>query len=116
MVEELTKETLAEFLARKPYSVIHVDASWDGYRGSMARNMDALRFEFHEQVSFGYINCDTEQDFARGIGLLNVPSVAYYRGDRLFALVIGQLQNVRENIKRKRCGDALDTTNPLSRE
>ena len=112
----LTRATLAEFLCRRPYSVIHIDAGWDRrYREIVSDRIHSLESEFQEDVSFGYIDCDAEQENAREIGVVNVPTVAYYKERRLVAAVVGIQQDVAENIKRMRRGDTLDATNLLSR-
>ena len=112
----VTRATLPEFLGRKPYSVIHIDARWDRrYREIVSGRIHSLEAQFQNDISFGYIDCDAEQDYAREIGVVNVPTVAYYKERRLVAAVVGIQQDVAENIKRMRRGDTLDTTNFLSR-
>jgi len=108
IMESLSRSALAEFLGRRPFSVVHVDAEWDGvYRKAMADRIRAIESQFAESVSFGYADCDAEQCyFAREIGLLNVPSVAYYTGTRLCGVVIG-VRDVAGNIERLMRGEPL---------
>ena len=115
MIEDVTKANLAKFLSQKPYSVLHIDASWDGYRQIMVEKILPLESKFQSNVSFGYMDCDTEQDFAREVGVVNVPAVAYYQGSNLIGLVIGLGQDIAQNIRRTQQGEALDTTNRVSR-
>jgi thioredoxin-like negative regulator of GroEL len=116
MAEKATKANLAEFLSRKPYSVIHIDAKWDGYQKVVADRVDSLESELRQDVSFGSIDSDTEQEYVREIGIVNVPSVAYYRGDRLVASIVGVRQDIAENIKRLQQGEQLETANRQSRD
>jgi thioredoxin-like negative regulator of GroEL len=102
-------------LAYRPYSVVHLDAEWDGYRKAVNDQMHDVEQRFAQTVSFGYMDSDTEQDYANKIGLRNVPSVAYYRGVDLFGLVVGTRQSIAQNIERMMRGEHLDETNTLSR-
>ena len=49
---------------------------------------------FAEWVNFGEVDCDEEPSLATSIPVLNVPTVAYYCGGRLFAAQISATQNV----------------------
>ena len=114
-MEHLSKSAIEDFLARRPFSVIHVDADWDGCRKSVADKIRAIEPQFQQIVSFGCVDCDTEQEYAKEIGILNVPSAADYSGARLCAVVIGMQQDVAGNIGRFMRGESLDQTNTLSR-
>ena len=115
-MEHLSKSAIAEFLGRRPFSVLHVDADWDGvYRKAVADRIRVTESQFAESVSFGYVDCDAEQDYVREIGLLNVPSVAYYAGAKLCGVVVGMQQDVASNIERLMRGEPLDQKNVPSR-
>ena len=114
-MERLSKSAIPEFLARRPFAVVHVDADWDGYRNSVSGRIRAIEANFEQTVSFGYVDCDAEQEYAKEIGIVNVPSVAYFSGARLCAVVIGIQQDVGRNIERLMRGESLDQTNALSR-
>lgn len=111
----LSKSSLAGFLSRRPFSVVHIDADWDGHQNAVRDKIRDLAPRFESSVSFGYVDCDTEQEYAREIGIRNVPSVAYYRGTKLFGVVIGIQQDVAGNIERIMSGEILNETNKLSR-
>src|SRR3954471_19618936 len=106
-MERLSKSSLPEFLSRRPFSVVHIDADWDGYRKAVSDKIRDLAPRFESSVSFGYADCDVEQEYAREIGIRNVPSVAYYRGPNLTGVVIGIQQNVADNIVRVMSGEIL---------
>lgn len=114
-MEQFSKSALLDFLARRPYSVVHVDAAWDGYRSAVAARIRGIESQFEERVSFGYADCDAEQEYCAEIGIINVPSVAYYSGTKLFGIVIGIRQDIAENIERMTRGEPLDQSNVLSR-
>lgn len=114
-MEHLSQSSIAEFLARRPFSVVHVDATWDGYRKAVADRIRIIEPQFEQTVSFGYVDCDAEQEYAREIGLGNVPSIAYYRSTKLCGIVIGMQQDIAANIERLKRGESLDQTNVLSR-
>lgn len=111
----LSKSSLPEFLSCRPFSIVHVDAEWDGYRKSVEDKIRAVEPQFERHVSFGYVDCDAEQDYAKVIGILNIPSIAYYSGTKLFGVVIGVQQNIAGNIERLMRGELLDSTNTRSR-
>ncbi len=94
---------------------MHVDANWDGYQKAVADKLHGIESEFEQSVSFGYMDCDEEQAYAMEIGIINVPSIAYYRGTNLVGVVIGTQQDVAANISRLMLGQTLDSTNLLSR-
>jgi|SRR5207247_717688 len=115
MVDKVTKANLDAFLSRKPYSVIHFDAEWDGYRHTVSKNMGVLQPLMDDQVSFGYVDIDENQDLAMEIRLLNVPCVAYYHGKNLYAIVVGIKQDLADNVAKMKQGEPLDTSNSTSR-
>ena len=114
-MERVSKSTLPTFLAHRPYSVVHLDAEWNGYRKAVTDQMREVEQQFEKSVSFGYMDCDAEQGYANDIGLRNVPSVAYYCGADLFGVVVGIKQNIAHNIERMMRSEHLDETNTLSR-
>src|SRR5688572_15373793 len=104
-MERLSKSGIAAFLARRPFSVVHIDADWDGHRKAVADRIGIIESQFAQSVSFGYVDCDQEGEYAREIDILNVPSVAYYRGTSLCAVVIGTQQDIAGNIERLMRGE-----------
>jgi thioredoxin-like negative regulator of GroEL len=111
----ISKAVLSEFLSRRAFTIVHIDADWDGYRRGLGDKIHAVEPQFEESVSFGYVDCDEEQEYARAVGIVNVPSIAYYRGAELVGIVIGIQQDVAGNIERLMHGDNLDETNRISR-
>jgi thioredoxin-like negative regulator of GroEL len=108
MVEDVTRDSMARFLSQRPYAVIHIDAAWDEtHRQVVSKEIESLPEETFQDVSFGYVDCDTEQEYARALGLRNVPAVAYYHSDRLVAVIGGADQDIAGNIRRLRRGDGM---------
>ena len=112
---KVSKASLPELLSRRPFSVVHVDSDWDGNRDFLAEKIRREEPQFEQTVSFGYVDCDQEQEYAAEIGIVNVPSIAYYKGLKLIGVVIGIQQDVSENIGRVMNGETLDQTNTLCR-
>jgi hypothetical protein len=104
----LSKSSLADFLSCRPFTLVHIDGTWNGYRKIMDEKLRSIEPQFAPEVSFGYIDCDAEQEYASDIGIVNVPSVAYYRGNTLVAVVIGTQQDLVANIKRLMSGETID--------
>lgn len=107
-------EDLADLLGQRKFTVIHLDAEWDGYRIPVAQRMEAL-MDSHPDVSFAYMDIDRYQEHARAIGLRNVPACSYYRGETLVSTVIGLQQDISSNIAIVRSGGTPPATNKVSR-
>ncbi len=106
---------MEQFLDRRPYSLVHLDAEWDGYRAIITSKIEALAGDLADSTSFGYIDIDRDQDHARAINLRNVPACSYYRGRDLVATVIGLQQDIKGNLAIIRQGGIPDTSNIISR-
>ena len=111
----INSEDLSEFLKKCPFTVIHLDAIWDGYRGVVEKKIDLL-IEKTLDTSFGYIDIDDNQEYARSIDLRNVPACSYYKETELIATVIGMQQDIEENLQILREGGTPDTSNKISRK
>src|SRR3712207_276852 len=97
----LTSEQVPAFVAAKPAAALHFDAEWDArYRDQVRRSMLEAEAALAEQANFAEIDCDADVELAKSIPVLNVPLVAYYRGGRLVAALIGANQNVRARLER----------------
>jgi hypothetical protein len=113
-LKDLTRHELKTFLSERTFTVIHVDASWDGYYAAVAAKLKACSDKMSD-VGFGTMDMDCEQEFAQQIHLTNVRAVLYYKGSALVAQVIGVHQNVEENIEKLKKGEVIDTSNTISR-
>ena len=97
----LTGWEFEAFIAAKPVAVIHFDAEWDvGHRPLVRRAMLEAAQVFGDRVNFAEVDVDSEAKLAGSIHLLNVPAVAYFRGGRLVATLIGSNQNVVARVER----------------
>ena len=112
---QISGSSLSGFLARRPFSIVHVDANWDGDRKALADKICVVESQFEESVSFGYVDCDEEEAYANSVAIVNVPAIAYYRGMDLFGVVIGIRQDVAGNIVRVMNAQPLDQSNRDSR-
>ena len=113
-LRSLTESEVRAFLSEHPFSVIHVDAVWDGYAPQLAKKLVAASAVMPD-VGFATMDCDAEQEYAKTLGLLNTPTALYFRGTDLVASVIGVTQDVASNIGRLRAGEPIDNLNQLSR-
>lgn len=111
----LASHELDQFLDQRPFSIVHLDAEWDGCRGIIASRIRALSLDLADSTSFGYIDIDLDQEHARAIGLKNVPACSYYRGKDLVATVIGAQQDIERALDIVRQGGIPDTSNIISR-
>jgi len=101
------KDLLAKINSSE-YSVIHIDAVWDNYREEVQSAIQEVKVEFKDKVFFGYADCEENQEYISTLKLLNTPSIAYYRGEKLVSIIIGKSQNIRENLNKIMSGEALD--------
>ncbi len=90
----LTQSDVAAFVAEKPAAAIHFYAKWDAHRSRTRSNMASAEESLADAANFGEVDCDLEPELAKSIPILNVPSVAYYRGGKLVGTVIGETQDV----------------------
>jgi len=115
-MNKLKLNELNTILEESKYTVVHIDTDWDNYRFQINEKITKAKKEYGEKVSFGYIDCDIEQEYAKDIGLQNTPSLAYYSGTILKAVVIGVEQDIIGNIKRLMQNVAIDCSNTISRK
>ncbi|HEX7863018.1 MAG TPA: thioredoxin family protein [Verrucomicrobiae bacterium] len=106
-LRSLTETEIQSFLSERPYSVIHLDAAWDGYGKLFAEKLVAASKAMPD-VGFATMDSDKEEAFARTIGLTNVPMALYFHGEKLIASIIGHKQDLQENIRRVKAGESID--------
>jgi hypothetical protein len=111
MSKKLTRVDLDAFLLQTPFTVIHLDAEWDGYRFAVATQIAKIESEFTGVASFGYMDVDDEQDYVREIDLRNTPACLYFKGKDLVAIVIGIGQDISANIQLIQNGGVPDCSN-----
>jgi hypothetical protein len=111
ILRNLNADQLPAFLSERPYAVVHLDAKWDNLRHVVLKQIRHLAAFSHDDTSFGYLDIDLDhnREHAKGIGLLNVPSCSYYRGQELIATVIGMNQDIAANLATIRAGGRPDT-------
>jgi thioredoxin-like negative regulator of GroEL len=104
----VTQTDIAVFVAEKPAAAIHFDANWDAkYRAVIRSAMVDAEQALADRVNFGEVDCDRDPELAKSIPILNVPSVAYYRGGKLVGALIGAGQDVRVHLERVLRGDPI---------
>jgi hypothetical protein len=113
LIQTLSPEQIESFIGSLPYTVIHLDGTWDGCRQILEKTMLKVAAETQE-TGFGYIDVDECQDHARAIGLTNVPACCYYWGRELVATVIGMRQDIAANLELIRVGKVPDMSNRMS--
>jgi hypothetical protein len=107
-LRSLIQNEVLDFLSARAFSVIHLDAVWDGYAAPLAKKL-VLCSEAMPDIGFATIDCDAEQEYARKVSLLNVPTLLYFRGTELVAQVIGKEQDVAANIRKLKAGEQIDS-------
>ena len=93
---------------------VHADGDWDAGREIVAAAIREALAGFPD-VGFGYVDVDEEPELAQRLGIVNVPTVLYYRDGELVGAVIGQGQDVAGNIASVLSGELLDVSNKASR-
>ena len=111
-----TQAELALITRSNDFTVVQIDAAWDGYRKAVSQKIDELRNRQIKGVAFAYIDCDEEQNYALQVGLRNTPTVAYYRGPELVSKVVGRDQNIANNLAIVMGGGTPDSSNFISRK
>ena len=104
----LDSQQFESFIAAKSAAAVHFDAEWNSsYRAVTRLQMQKAETSLSEQVNFGEADCDANPELAKSIRLLNLPSVAYYKGGKLVAVLIGAQQNVRARLERLLRGESI---------
>jgi hypothetical protein len=103
-MKQLKGDEIREWVKSHRYAVIHIDAEWDRYGDEVQKQMKMAAEDFSGEVALGYVDADTEGDYAREIELGNVPTVAYYRDGELVARVVGASRYLSENIRVLKAG------------
>lgn len=79
------------FAASHPAVAIHFWARWNGVDPPMDRNVQAIAEEFAGRVCF--VSCDVDRpenrQFCKRSHVVNVPTIAVYRGKELHGTVVG---------------------------
>lgn len=97
----LGESEFREFLRRHAFAVIHFDAVWDKRGLPLVRsNLAAAEQQFGALVGFAEVDVDRETQLAVGIGLINVPTVAYFRFGKLESAIFGEQQDIAELTSR----------------
>ena len=87
-------------LIKAPRAVILFDAEWDVGPGKVIlHSFEGARKRYSQRIEFGFIDVDKQQEIAKSVGLLQVPSVAYFLSGGLLKLVAGANQDVTNCIK-----------------
>ena len=92
----LTHRDFNVFICSGPVAVIHVDAEWDRYCDQVRAKMLTAEEDLHEFAAFGEIDCDTQGDLCKSLGVANVPCIAYFREGRLVVMRVGVNQDIRD--------------------
>jgi thioredoxin 1 len=94
-IRGVSEDEYESFLREKEYAVVLFDAAWDVGPGLAIRpRFERAAREFADRVNFGVIDCDEQVRVAISTAVVNVPTVAYYKGGRLIATLVGGVQDV----------------------
>lgn len=94
-IRNLSDDEYESFLLEKEYAVVLFDAPWDVGGGAAIRpRFERAASAFADRVNFGEVNCDEQIRVPGTIKIVNVPTVAYYKGGVLVAALIGYAQDV----------------------
>ncbi len=94
-IRRVSDEGYESFLREKEYAVILFDATGDVGPGLLIRpRFERAARAFADRVNFGEVDCDEQSRVVTSIPVLNVPTVAYYKGGRLIAALVSAVQDV----------------------
>jgi thioredoxin 1 len=91
----LNRAQLETMVRAKVLAVILFDAAWDNHRDLIRSKMSDADEAFGDRALFGEVDCDAEPELSREVGVLNVPTVIYFRQGAVVEKVIGAGQDVR---------------------
>jgi thioredoxin-like negative regulator of GroEL len=114
-VQIVTSKDYGAFIVSKWVVAVHFDAEWDEPRAKTRERMLEAEMMFGEQVGFGEVDVDVDAELAKGIPVMNVPLVAYYRDGRLVAALIGADQDILARVERVIRGEVIGYKDGTSR-
>jgi thioredoxin 1 len=79
------------FTADHPILVVHFWASWDGTEHLFAPNLETVRAEFEDRITFRSANVEDDElaEFVQECEVNNVPALGCFKDGRLVKTVIG---------------------------
>jgi hypothetical protein len=96
-MRRITGSEVANFTAAHEFSVIHLDAEWDGYERAVRDKMKACAAA-SQDVGFAEMNVDEEQQFANAVNIINVPTVFITGGKSLSPQLLGAAKTLHRTL------------------
>lgn len=79
---ELTKDTIKSFIENNQTVFIQLSADWCPPCKRLKSRIPDIQKGF-ENVSFGYVDIDSMEDYAKSLNVLAVPTIAIYSNGKL---------------------------------
>ncbi len=103
MPEELTAATFQDFVNEHDLAVVDFWAPWCGPCKPVGAAIDELNGEM-DDVAFGKVNVDENQDLARRYSIMSIPTLLVFRSGEMEDMLVGAMEKdvLQEKIERYR--------------
>ena len=91
MPEELTGTTFQDFVNEHDLVVVDFWASWCGPCKLVAPVIEELDEEM-DNVAFGKVNVDENQDLARQYSIMSIPTLLVFKGGEMEDMLVGAME------------------------
>ena len=87
----ITKENFAELKAGNLPLVVDFWATWCGPCKMIAPVLEELSKEYDGKVTFGKVNVDDEAEVTSQFGIMNIPTILFFKNGELVDRTVGAL-------------------------
>ena len=86
---EITQDNFESVMENYPNVIIDFWAPWCGPCRAIAPTIDELAREFKGNVVFGKINTDEDQQMARNLGVMSLPTLVFFKDGKPTSKIVG---------------------------
>ena len=98
-VVQVTAESFANFISSKPIVLLYFDAPWNNHKELRGRFYKIAEECPDENFAFGEVDLQEHQSLGEPLKAMNVPGICYFYQGVPSKTVIGDNQNIKEQVR-----------------